>query len=466
MKKLIAATVAAILILTTAACQSGITTPTETSSAPNTTTTSMQYKGKQELTATELIKNEEDLSDRLFEVGLEDVSIDSTKSITFSDGTKGKVHLICDYNCFGESSIFHASYLAFETESKYIFEDISESYRGEVIYVNDLDGKKGDEIILCRATGGTALSHHGIVYKLENETLTKMFDSTNEEDSNTGFEGITKDGFMFEVTNEFTGYSTAFELNSNHYVDWYYDKNGKVIKEGKMGLVSFKKFEIDNKDCDDIYEIYAEQYAYLNSLSDTIGYTKCTIKFNTETNDFEVVDSEFISVYNMSDDYIVEQGKFYSAYKFDNRYYYKITSKDGSVREDVHDTVKLPNFNMLTDTLLEVKSQTGTGQSTNWAVYYDAEADKISNHFYYVMATNGELVAHCKLEENNIGVVVQNIFDVTEYCKRFDEFSSPISTDCTDQIQNVTFSEDGKSIEVVYLSGEDYTKTTQTFELY
>lgn len=465
MKMKILAAIALLLVLTLSACNISTSPPSEPSTAPDTTVTSVASKGVQKLTATELSKNETDLADRLTEVGLEDVSIDYSDEINLDNGKTGKAYLICDNNAFGGSSVFHPVYLAVETDTKYIFEELLVSY-GEKIYLNDIDGDKTDEIIINQATGCTALSHHGLIYKLKNDTLTRIFSSVSTEHFSTGFEGVTKDSFMFEITNKFTDYNTTFGLDNKCYVDRYFDEEGNVIKEGRMHLNSFKEFCPIDKDGDGIYEIYAEQSACLNSNADNIGFTKCIIKYNPEIKEFEVIEAEFISAYNMSEDYLIDSGELYSAYKYDNVYMYKITAKDKTVRDVVNHSTKLPNFTMLTDNILEIKGQSGTGLSTTWAYYYDAQTDKLSKHFYYVLATEGNLIAYCKRENNDIGVVVQNIFDVTKYCKRFDEFSSPVSTDCTDQIQSITFSEDSKSIEVVYLSGESYTKTAQIFDLY
>lgn len=465
MRKKIIAAIATLLVLTANACTNSNPVQTESTVAPDTTvsepTTSAASKGVQKLTATELTKNEADFADRLIEVGLEDVSIDYSDEINLDNGKTGKAYLICDHNAFGGSSVFHPTYLAVETDTKYIFEELLPSY-GEKIYLNDVDGDKTDEIIIDQATGGTALAHHCIIYKVENDTITRIFGPR----LTTGFEGVTKDGFMFEVTNKFTGYNTTFELDNKCYIDWYFDEEGNVIKEGRMYLISFKEFYTIDKDADGVYEIYAEQSACLNSNTDNIGYTKCIIKYNPELKEFEVIDAEFISAYIMSDDYLVDSGEFYSAYKYDNAYMYKITAKDKTVRDIVNYSTKLPHFTMLTDNVLEIKGQSGTGQSTTWAYYYDAEADKLSKRYYHVLATDGELIAYYKRDNNDIGIIVQNIFDVTKYCKRFDEFLSPVSTDCTDPIQSVTFSEDGKSIEAVYLAGDKLIKTTEIFELY
>lgn len=455
MRKLLAAVLVTILLISTVGCKGNVNTPAE----PETKAENTGYA----FTKSTLDKNAKKLSERFDEIGITEADVTFTQAITFKDGTEGVVYLIRDTGAIN-SGIFFKYFLVVETADKYIIEEFG-PFCGTTIYVNDLDGDNADEITLSCNTGGTALTKAGIVYRIENDTLCEIFHSSNKDYWDTGFKGSTKDNFMFEVTNRFTGYSSQFKFNDKHYTGFYYDENGDVIKEGKMGLLSFRKFETADKDGDGVYEIYAEQIAYLNSISDNIGIAECTIKYNTEIDDFEVISAEFISAYNMSDDYLYSQGEYYKTYRYEGRYFYNIIGKDGSVKNDIHDRVKLPDFNMLTDTLLEVKIQSGTGQSTNSAYYYDAKADKLSNIFFYVLGTNTRLVATVKLDGDNVYVLVEDIFDKTKYCKRFDGFSSPVSENCTDPIQSVTFSDDGKTIEVVYLSGENYRKTSETFEL-
>lgn len=485
MKKLIVATIATILILTTAACESGNSTPTSSSTAPTTTVSETQpttvFKTKEhlELTSYELPLDSLWLADDLEKVGLKRISktIREQGFITeksLSERDIRQVALLCDYDRYG-GGIYHDLFLAVEVDTKVIFKDLTHNTitgaYSESLYLNDVDGDGTDEIILhqCIGSTGGAGQYLARVFKVENEEINELFCSSIKSENSTywdtGFEGTTKDGFMFEVTNEFTGYDTTFKLDNKHYIDVYYDENGNVRTEGKMQIDTFCDFEPVDKDSDGIYEISTKQYVSLYSHVDCIGYATSTIAYNPEIKDFEIIDSEFVSAYNMSDDYLIEKGEFYSVYQYGLRYYFKVTTPDGTVRDIANDISRVPRFTMLTDSLLEVKGQSGTGQSTNWAYYYDAEADKLSKHFYYILATNGELVAYCRREEKDIGIVVQDIFDVTKYCKRFDKFSYPVSTDCTDQIQSVTFANDGKSIEVVYLSGEDYTRTTEVFEL-
>ena len=113
-----------------------------------------------------------------------------------------------------------------------------------------------------------------------------------------------------------------------------------------------------------------------------------------------------------------------------------------------------------------VTGQSGTGVSTNWAFYYDAETDKLSKNFYYVLSGTSELVAYCKRDGNEHSIIVQDKFDVSKYCKKFTVTTSSMTDTVVEPVISVKFSDDGKSIEVVYLAGDKLIKTTEIFELY
>lgn len=471
MKRFFAVICVTILLLLFVGCENNAIKPTEsvTDSTNDVTVASTEPATKAEntgytFTKITLDKNSKELSERFDEIGIVEAAVDCKESIKFIDGTEGIVYLIRDTGAL-DSGVFFKYFLAVETADKYIIEEYG-PFCGTTIYVNDLDGDKADEITLCSNTGGTALTKIGRVYKVENDALCEIFRSSDTDNWDTGFEGVTKDNFMFEVTNKFTGYSTSFQLDTKRYIDTYYDEKGNVIEEGKLWLLSFKDFYTDDKDNDGVYEIYAEQHACLVGKNEGLGYTKCTYKFNNKTDNFEVVDAELISPYNMDDKYLVQQGEYYSAYKYDMSYFYKITAKDGTVRNVRSDLIKLPDFNMLSENLLEVTGQAGTGISTNWAFYYDADTDKLSQNYNYVYDCNTELVAYCQYDGNKHSIIVQDMFDRTKYYNKFNVFSSPINTTVTEPIRSVEFSDDGKSIKVVYLAGDEKVETEEIFELY
>lgn len=471
MKRFFAVICVTILLLLFVGCENNAIKPTEsvTESTNDVTVASTEPATKAEntgytFTKITLDKNSKELSERFDEIGIVEAVVDCKESIKFIDGTKGIVYLIRDTGAL-DSGVFFKYFLAVETADKYIIEEFG-PFCGTTIYVNDLDGDKADEITLCSNTGGTALTKIGRVYKVENDALCEIFRSSDTDNWDTGFEGVTKDNFMFEVTNKFTGYSTSFQLDTKKYTGHYFDKNGNVTEKGDLWLISFKDFYTDDKDNDGIYEIHAKQHACLTDKNDYLGYTECTYKFNNTSGKFEVVDAKFISPYNMSDEYLIQQGEYYSAYRYDMGYYYKITNKDGSVRNIRSDLVKLPSFNMLNEHLLEVKGQAGTGTSTNYSLYYDAETDKVSDYFHYVLAHNNKLVATCSYDGIKHTIIVQDMFDRTKYYNKFNVFSSPINTTVTEPIRSVEFSDDGKSIKVVYLAGDEKVETEEIFELY
>ena len=128
-------------------------------------------------------------------------------------------------------------------------------------------------------------------------------------------------------------------------------------------------------------------------------------------------------------------------------------SKDNATRE--------PKVEQVNTYILGLKVQTGTGQSTNWAVYCDVENSKVSEPFQYVLMAQGNYVIYADYEDGEHSIIVQNIFDKSEYYKKH------ILTDCSPVAGDIVIEAkpNGEGIAVVtYLTGNDYKETELTIK--
>ena len=110
---------------------------------------------------------------------------------------------------------------------------------------------------------------------------------------------------------------------------------------------------------------------------------------------------------------------------------------------------------------MKKKVQTGTGQSTNWAVYCDVENSKVSETFQYVLMAQGNYVIYANYENDEHSVIVQNIFDKSQYYKKH------ILTNCSPVAGDIVIGAkpNGEGIAVVtYLTGNDYKETELTIK--
>ncbi len=115
---------------------------------------------------------------------------------------------------------------------------------------------------------------------------------------------------------------------------------------------------------------------------------------------------------------------------------------------------------VIEDRYIKYSMSAGTGASTRWTYYYDTENDLFSEDFYWVLDQNKGLVAYCQSDR----VVVRDIFDKTKYYREFSDFENELSA-AIEAITNVEFVNDGKSIAVTYLAGQNYTDVTEIFSL-
>lgn len=153
-----------------------------------------------------------------------------------------------------------------------------------------------------------------------------------------------------------------------------------------------------------------------------------------------------------------EEHSPFSTTKADKGYIYRIYNKNVLI-EEAYVAVKEPICHYITDSLIYVTVQTGTGQSTNWGFFYDYATNKRSETFQWVLDYTESKVITGHPDK----VVVQSIFDNTYYLEITD-FKQPLAG-VADSILSACFSEDMTSVTVTYVVEESHNTATQTFSL-
>ncbi len=141
---------------------------------------------------------------------------------------------------------------------------------------------------------------------------------------------------------------------------------------------------------------------------------------------------------------------------------YTLSDREGTVLFEMRNVIKVPTEIRLTASVYEFTLQTGTGLSTNWAVFYDGESNRISETFQYVLGAKDQYVVYCQRENDVPYIIVQNIFDPAAYKKTY-EVPDP-STMVADCIMGLEYDPDG-NMAVRYLSGENYEEAVFLVEL-
>ncbi len=146
----------------------------------------------------------------------------------------------------------------------------------------------------------------------------------------------------------------------------------------------------------------------------------------------------------------------------DNTYSYKFYDLNNNILFQKENIVREPIINQIKTTVYELKTQTGTGLSTNWAVYCDVENSKVSETFYYVLAAQGDYVVYANYKDSKHFITVQSTFDKSVYYKTYElENVSPVAADFA---LGCEFDGDNNAI-ITYLTGENYNETKITINI-
>lgn len=121
---------------------------------------------------------------------------------------------------------------------------------------------------------------------------------------------------------------------------------------------------------------------------------------------------------------------------------------------------KEPTVVMADENLVRFTVQAGTGIGTQWGYYYDPGTDVFSDVFESIRDESDGKVVYTRQN----AVVIRDIFDESKYFKEITDFENTLSP-TVEPFVKVQFTDDGKYIEVTYLTGADYKETTERFAL-
>ena len=140
-------------------------------------------------------------------------------------------------------------------------------------------------------------------------------------------------------------------------------------------------------------------------------------------------------------------------------YSYTFSDLYGNILYQRENTVREPKILQASAYTYGFVTQAGTGLSTNWAVFCDAENSRISEEYSYVLTAQDNIVVHCNYEDEKHMVILQDIFEKNHYYQEYIlENVSPVAADF---VIDGYFDDEG-NVVITYLSGENYTKTEYT----
>lgn len=159
---------------------------------------------------------------------------------------------------------------------------------------------------------------------------------------------------------------------------------------------------------------------------------------------------------------VVYEEKNYRIERRDLMYYYYIYDNNGNLVKSEGPLPREPHIKIIGEQLLRVTTQAGTGRSTQGGYYYDISNDRFSQVFYSIFDETENLVAFGGYK----GIVIRDIFDISKYCYTIYPLilTEPLSP-VVEPIIDVEIINCGASIEIVYLSGDDFHEIREIIDL-
>lgn len=220
---------------------------------------------------------------------LKDATVLSTQKSSF-----GEIRLLS-----AKSNGMNVFLLEAEVKGKKFYQEYPGYYNIENIYYANVDGFYGDEVIIHASTSNEGIYANDVL-KITSDGIIHLFNADNAFHVASSFSTKLKENFAVEILNKRTSFTKTInvkDMNDENYADSYWDENGKVTEKDPLDHVwideTFRRFEPLDVDNDGIYEIVCSQYASLGDYSSCIGYAGVTLKYSTETKQFEIVDANF-----------------------------------------------------------------------------------------------------------------------------------------------------------------------------
>lgn len=162
-------------------------------------------------------------------------------------------------------------------------------------------------------------------------------------------------------------------------------------------------------------------------------------------------------------EWTVLKGSFFTLVRNDDfTYSYRVVDINGNPLFENKDYPRKPKVTVVAPTVYGLVTQTGTGLSTNWAVFCDVVNSKTSEFFGYILGAKGEYVTYVDLIDSAPVIIVQDIFDKSQYYKEYKfENPSPVAADI---VSNFQFDSEGNAI-ATYYTGEDYALAELTINI-
>ena len=191
---------------------------------------------------------------------------------------------------------FTNRYMIADTGERFIIEELFNGVGKLKIYYVDVDGEKGEEIVVHMNTGGNGGYgiHISYVFRLDENKFFSLFDSETDTWMRNAFKSELKADYKAVITCREAAFEKVIDLSKRKsmYDNNVFDSQGNPINNHKIWFdSSFYRFEPVDTDNDGIYEIVCRQYSSLYSHIDFTGIAQLTLKCSGSM--FEIIDADF-----------------------------------------------------------------------------------------------------------------------------------------------------------------------------
>ncbi|MBO5196579.1 MAG: hypothetical protein J6C03_05735 [Clostridia bacterium] len=384
--------------------------------------------------------------------GLKSAGLEGVEITYTSDISQGKLYLLEEKDPI--YVIDKHFFLAVEKGDQILLAEAGTGVLAEYIHCCDVDGEQGDEILFMIDTGGNggAGSHSTYVYNINNNKISNIYHS-DYSNNNHGFSTKLIEPFKVEIKNNYTGYTSVIEVQNEFRI--FFDEQGKPKVATQVIFDCIYNLEPRDVDNDGIYELICKRYSSLGLHSSYFGDAVTTLKYDKSSNSFKIIDAEFIPYKEKHEKVTTE---FYELITFTQKptdshftYTYTVWGKNGDIFFGAS-SMRKPNFQMISEDILRVYTQAGTGLSTRTNRYFDVEKELVSEEYTCVLNETDSLVAYGEFNGTTYSLIVKDIFHGS-YKKEFS--LDNIAANIVDPIISAEFSDDSKYITVTYFVGNN-----------
>ena len=202
----------------------------------------------------------------------------------------------------------------------------------------------------------------------------------------------------------------------------------------------------------------------------------CSLQHQINPSESQIVDSQFVDSDSEAEDYdlssVLSQDEHYIIYTDSTgRTWYKVFDDFGNVVISDMTYYRIPEIEMVSETIIKVTIQSGTGVGSRGTYYYDFENSMKSKYFMGVIGENEELAVYVGYSGGSHSdyAVVENIFENSDIEKqiKIDEFSYELSYKYYDPILEAEISDNSDEVTLSYYAYVDGTEkmVDETFHL-